>query len=54
MEIFREIYWESKRAPCTNVTALRNPYRKEFLIKKFFGKTSEERREFFKNFDAKD
>ena len=40
----REIYWESKRAPEINTTMLKNPYRREYLIKKFFGKTAEERR----------
>jgi hypothetical protein len=44
-EIFREIYWESKRAPTIMHTMLVNPYRREKLIKKFFGKTAEERRE---------
>ena len=43
-ETLRELYWESKRAPELNVTALRNPYRREFLFKKFFGKTKEERK----------
>ena len=43
MEILREIYWEAKRAPSTNTTALTNPYRREFLLKKFFGRTREQR-----------
>jgi hypothetical protein len=43
MEQLREIYWESKRAPATNTTAMRNPYRREFLKKKMLGKTREER-----------
>lgn len=43
MEILREIYWESKRAPDTNTTAMRNPYRREFLKKKLLGRTREER-----------
>lgn len=43
-EIFREIYWESKRAPSTMHTALVNPYRREKLIKQFYGKTAEERK----------
>jgi hypothetical protein len=43
-ETLRELYWESKRAPETNVTAIRNPYRREFLFKKFFGRTKEERK----------
>lgn len=34
METLREIYWESKRAPDTNTTAIKNPYRREFLKKK--------------------
>jgi hypothetical protein len=44
METLREIFWEAKRAPTINTTLKCNPYRREFLIKKFFGKTSEERR----------
>lgn len=44
-EIFREIYWESKRAPTIMHTMIVNPYRREKLIKKFFGKTAEERRD---------
>lgn len=43
MEILREIYWEAKRAPDTNTTSIKNPYRREFLKKKFFGDTKEER-----------
>ena len=43
-ETLREIFWEAKRAPSINTTIKCNPYRREFLIKKFFGKTSEERR----------
>ncbi len=43
-ETLREIYWEAKRAPDTNTTIIQNPYRREFLLKKFFGKTAEERR----------
>ena len=43
METLREIYWESKRAPETNTTSIVNPYRREFLKKKFFGRTREER-----------
>ena len=42
-ETLREIYWEAKRAPETNTTALKNPYRRETLKKKFYGKTREER-----------
>jgi hypothetical protein len=42
-EILREIYWESKRAPSTNTSAIRNPYRREFLKKKLLGKTRAER-----------
>ena len=44
MEIFREIFWEAKRAPATNATLDRNPYRREFIIKKLFGRTKEERK----------
>ena len=43
LEILREIYWESLRAPTTNTTMLKNPYRREFLRKKFLGKTKSER-----------
>ena len=43
MEILRELYWEAKRAPDTNTTMLKNPYRREFLKKKLLGKTKEER-----------
>jgi Mitochondrial ribosomal subunit protein len=42
MEILREIYWEAKRAPSTNTTAARNPYRRE-QFKKRLGRTREER-----------
>ena len=42
-EILRELYWESKRAPDTNTTAIVNPYRREFFKKKFLGRTREER-----------
>lgn len=51
MEILREIYWEAKRAPDTNTTMLKNPYRREFLKKKFLGKTREERVARAKAFD---
>lgn len=44
MEILREIYWEAKRAPETNTTIERNPYLREKYIKKFLGKTKEERK----------
>jgi hypothetical protein len=43
METLREIYWESKRAPSINTTMLKNPYRREFLMKKMLGKTKDER-----------
>ena len=39
----REIYWEAKRAPDMNTTCIKNPYRREFLRKKFLGRTREER-----------
>jgi hypothetical protein len=42
-ETLREIYWESKRAPDTNTTALLNPYRRDFFKRKFLGRTREER-----------
>ena len=44
METLREIFWEAKRAPDYNYTWKVNPYRREFLIKKLFGKTKEERK----------
>lgn len=43
LETFREIFWEAKRAPDRNATLTRNPYRREFLLKKLYGKTKEER-----------
>jgi hypothetical protein len=46
LRTLREIYWEAKRAPDTNHTFKVNPYRRDKLIKKFFGKTAEERRAF--------
>ena len=42
-EILREIYWEALRAPSINTTILRNPYRREFLKKKFLGRMKAER-----------
>jgi hypothetical protein len=42
-EILRELFWEAKRAPDTNTTAIVNPYRREFFKKKFLGRTLEER-----------
>ena len=42
-EILREIFWEAKRAPSINTTALKNPYRREFFKRKFLGRTREER-----------
>jgi hypothetical protein len=44
MELIREIFWESIRAPDRNRTMIRNPYRREFIMKKAFGRTAEERR----------
>lgn len=43
-ETFREIYWEAKRAPTIQHTMLVNPYRREKLIKRFYGKYVEQRR----------
>lgn len=43
LEQFREIYWEAKRAPERCATLNRNPYRREKIIKKIYGKTKEER-----------
>ena len=45
MEKIREIYWESLRAPSRNITMVKNPYRREKLMKKFFGKTAAQRKE---------
>lgn len=53
-EILRELYWESKRAPALNTTALKNPYRREFFKKKFFGRTREDRLAFMKSFEEMD
>lgn len=44
LEQLREIYWEALRAPSRCATLTRNPYRREFLIKKKYGKTKEERK----------
>ena len=44
LEQLREIYWEALRAPTRCATFTRNPYRREFLIKKKYGKTKEERK----------
>ena len=43
-EILREIYWEAKRAPTDRVDFDRNPYKRERYMKKYFGKTREERK----------
>lgn len=44
LEQLREIYWEALRAPDDeNTTFTKNPYRREKIIKKLFGKTKEER-----------
>ena len=56
MEQWREIYWEAIRAPSYPAVLDRNPYRREYLIKKLYGKTWEERllkRRFYKAFDRK-
>lgn len=45
MEQVREMYWEAKRAPDNMAILDRNPYRREKIIKKIFGNTSEERKE---------
>ena len=50
LEQFREIYWESLRAPSECVTLTRNPYRREKLMKNLYGKTSEERKQTKKEF----
>lgn len=47
-EILKQIYWEALRAPGTDVTSQRNPYRREYLLKKKFGKTKEQRDKFLK------
>jgi len=44
LEILREIYWESLRAPLTNTTLIRNPYLREKLKKKLLGRTKVERK----------
>lgn len=43
-ETLREIYWESKRAPDTTLSQIKNPYKREFLKKKLLGKTKEQRK----------
>ena len=48
MNLLREMYWEAIRAPERNMTMIRNPYRREQLMKKIFGKTSAERKDFRK------
>ena len=52
MEQFREIYWESLRAPAVCATFNRNPYRREKLLKQMFGRTKEERDETKKQLNA--
>jgi len=49
---FREIYWESLRAPDRCITFQRNPYRRQKLIKDMYGKTKEERKATFKLYNA--
>jgi hypothetical protein len=44
-ETLREIFWEAKRAPTTQHTMLTNPYRREKLIKRFYGKYAEQRKQ---------
>lgn len=44
-ELVRELYWESLRAPTSLDNLKRNPYLKERLIKRKFGKTKAERKE---------
>lgn len=45
IEVLRELYWESKRAPENNSTMEKNPYKREKLIKQTLGRTKQERRE---------
>lgn len=52
MEQFRELYFEALRAPEDNVTFKRNPYRKEYLTKKIYGKTREERKKTRKDLEV--
>lgn len=42
-QTLREIFWESKRAPAHIWTFQNNPYRREKIIKKLYGRTAEER-----------
>ena len=42
-ETLRELYWEAKRAPTTFSNAITNPYRRDKLKKKLFGRTKAER-----------
>jgi len=43
-ETLRELYWEAKRAPSTAHTMLVNPYRRQKLIRKFYGKDAATRK----------
>ena len=53
-EILRELFWEAKRAPAINTTSIKNPYRREFLKKKFLGRTKEERLATLRDFEVED
>lgn len=44
METIKELYWESLRAPEDPVNVQRNPYLRQMILKKFYGKTGAERR----------
>lgn len=48
METLKELYWEALRAPADPVNLVRNPYMREYFMKKKFGKTREERIETLK------
>jgi len=43
METLKELYWESLRAPNDAVNLARNPYVREYFLKKKMGKTRDER-----------
>ena len=43
MQTIKELYWESLRAPADDANFKRDPYLREAILKKKFGKTREER-----------
>ena len=45
LDQFNQMYLEAMRAPSDSFNLHLNPYRREQLIKKLYGRTSEERKE---------